>query len=172
MPSANDPRVLAVLTHADECRAAARSGEKPPLPENLRDLSGINLSYAILTGARLSGANLTGANLTSANLHGADFSNANLRGADLNGVDLTGAKLNGAQLGFADLTDAKITQSQLNSVGYRDVAKDGYPKEVAEEVILPYEPEPDKFKRKAKKRLVVELRSDGKLHIKTPIFKY
>jgi hypothetical protein len=70
------------------------------------------------------------------------------------------------------LTNAKITQIQLNSAGYVNVPQDGYPKEVAEKVILPHEPAPASWKRTAKKRLVVELRADGRLHIKTPVFKY
>jgi hypothetical protein len=70
------------------------------------------------------------------------------------------------------LTNAKITQDQLNASNYVDVAKDGYPKKVAEKVILLHEPEPIPHKRKAKKRLVIELRADGKLYIKTPIFKF
>jgi hypothetical protein len=60
----------------------------------------------------------------------------------------------------------------LNSAKYIDVAQDGYPKEVAEKVILFHEAALDPWKRRAEKRLVVELRADGKLYIKTPIFEY
>jgi hypothetical protein len=70
------------------------------------------------------------------------------------------------------LTNAKITKAQLDRGWYVDVAQNGYPKEVAEKVILLHAKEPVSKNRVAKKRLVVELRADGKLHIKTPIFKY
>jgi hypothetical protein len=136
------------------------------LPPELKDLSNISLSHANLNTTNLLGAKLTNADLTLASLQG-----ANLTGADLTDADLTGADLNGAEIGFADLTNAKITQDQLDDSNYVNVADLGYLKEVAEKVILLHEP-PTSWERIAKKRLVVELRADGKLYIKTPIFKY
>jgi len=184
----SDPRVPRVLAHAEYCREAFRQGvNRPFLLDNLKDLSHIDLSDANLARANLTNADLTDANLTSAELHYVDLTGANLRGArgydaNLTGADLTGANLTGAnftdasffgaKIGFADLTNTKITQKQLKDALYVDVAKDGYPKEVAEKVILLHESKEDSLGRKAKKRLVVELLADGKLHIKTPIFKY
>jgi hypothetical protein len=164
----SDPRVIAVLAHAEACEKAYWGFKsKPPLPHELKDLSGIDLS-----GAKLSHANLNGADLAGADLSGANLTGVWLSAADLSGAKLSHANLNGADLGFADLTDAKITQDQLNRAGYINVVEHGYPKEVAEKVILLHAPEPDQSKRENKKTLVVELRSDGKLYIKTSIFRY
>jgi hypothetical protein len=168
MANMSDPRVPLVIAHADHCIEERNNFlPAPPLPENLKDLSGIDLS-----GADLLGVNLRNANLTNSNLQGVSLFEAELSGADISGADLTDAKLQQASIGFADLAGAKIKQSQLKRAVYRDVALDGYPKEVAEKVILFHEPEPEPHKRKLKKRLVVELRSDGKLYIKTSIFFY
>jgi len=210
MANMSDPRVPRVLAHAKACREAlSTEKDRPNLPSNLQNLSGIDLtgadltkadltktdlSDADLTGAFLSGANLEGADLTGADLRDAKLTGANLTGANLTGADLTRAVLRNtkltdanlisanftnadlwlAKIGFADLTGVKITQNQLNGAGYVDVDKEGYPKEVAEKVILLHERKKYKYSlgRKAKKRLVVELRKDGKLHIKTPIFEY
>jgi len=159
----SDPRVPRVLAHAEYCREAFRQGvNRPFLLDNLKDLSHIDLSDANLARANLTNADLTDANLTS----------ADLTGANLTGANFTDASFFGAKIGFADLTNTKITQKQLKDALYVDVAKDGYPKEVAEKVILLHESKEDSLGRKAKKRLVVELLADGKLHIKTPIFKY
>jgi hypothetical protein len=164
----SDPRVPLVIAHADHCvEAQINLSPAPPLPENLKDLSGIDLS-----GADLFGVNLRNANLTNSNLRGVSLIEAELNGADLSGADLTDAQLQRARIGFAVLDGAKIKQSQLHATIYRDVAQDGYPQEVAEKVILLHAAEPVSWKRTAKKRLVVELRSDGKLYIKTPVFFY
>jgi len=178
MANMSDPRVPRVLSHAEECKEAVENEWFiPPLPDELKDLSGIDLTGADLSGANLNGADLrdaklTVANLTGANLSGADLTGALLSGVNLNGADLTNADLWRAKIGFADLTGVNITQKQLKDASYVDVAKYGYPKKVAEKVILLHESKEDSLGRKAKKRLVVELRADGKLHIKTPIFKY
>jgi hypothetical protein len=98
------------------------------------DLTGANLTRAILGYTNLTGANLTGANLTGANLTGTSLTGANLTGASLSGAslghtnldeadlhfayldeaDLSGAMLHGADLSGADLTEATgITTEQL-----------------------------------------------------------
>ena len=147
----SDPRVPLVIVHADHCIEERNNlSPAPPLPENLKDLSGIDLS-----GADLLGVNLRNANLTNSNLQGVSLFEAELSGADISGADLTDAKLQQASIGFADLEGAKIKQSQLDRAIYRDVALDGYPKEVAEKVILLHAAEPVSWKRTAKKRLVV-----------------
>jgi uncharacterized protein YjbI with pentapeptide repeats len=80
------------------------------------DLSGADLSGAIvwdvdlngrdLSGANLSGADLKDANLSDAILWDANLSGANLQLANLSGADLTDADLSGANLSNADFKDA------------------------------------------------------------------
>ncbi|MBM3939242.1 MAG: pentapeptide repeat-containing protein [Sphingomonadales bacterium] len=106
-----DPRVARVLAHAEANRKAGQ--EEIALPDDLTDLSGIDLSNADLSGAYLSGidlrnANLAGANLQRAYLSGADFYVAKLIGADLRGADLSDAKLTGANLSDADIENALL----------------------------------------------------------------
>lgn len=79
---------------------------------NAANLSLSNLTYANLAGGDLSFANLAqakliGANLTSANLQFADLSNADLRYADLRNVQLDGASLLGARLDEATWVDGR-----------------------------------------------------------------
>lgn len=88
-----------------------------------RDLRGLDLSWADLTGvagenvdlrnARLRGATATdahlpGVNLSGADLLAADLSRANLRNADLTGADLRHTDLEEADLSGADFTGARI----------------------------------------------------------------
>jgi len=88
-----------------------------------RNLSGVDLSDADLSGANLSGANLidadlSGADLSGANLIDADLSGADLFGADLSGADLSGADLFGADLSRANLIDADdLSGADLNLSG-------------------------------------------------------
>ena len=87
--------------------------------ESMRaDLTGANLSDAILIGANLAGANLSyailsDANLTGANLSGANLSDAILSDANLTGANLSGANLTGARLSEAILSDANLTGANL-----------------------------------------------------------
>jgi uncharacterized protein YjbI with pentapeptide repeats len=98
------------------------------------DLSGANLSGAILSKVNLSGAILRqtslieailseaylgGGILREADLSGADLSGANLRGADLRGANLSRANLSGADLSVtilnrADLSWANLSWAHLN----------------------------------------------------------
>ena len=71
------------------------------------NLSGSDLFEADLCGADLSGANLSEADLSKADLCGANLYRASLFGADLCGADLSGANLSEAGLLGADLTDVK-----------------------------------------------------------------
>ena len=73
-----------------------------------RDLTGADLSHAILykvdlTGAILTEANLTGADMRGAIRHRADAPKANLTGASLNWSDWTGSDLHEADLSGANL---------------------------------------------------------------------
>ena len=94
------------------------------------DLSGMDLSFANLTGAHLDKADLTGtdlkyawlteahlpeADLKYADLTGADLTGAELTFADLTDADLTGADLTGADLAFANLTGANLTNANLTN---------------------------------------------------------
>ena len=87
------------------------------------DLSDVDLSGAILVGAKLSdanllcaklrGADLSGANLQYADLKTADLSNTDLIYADLSSAILVGTKLRGADLSGADLTYANLRYADL-----------------------------------------------------------
>jgi len=78
-------------------------------PNEIIDLSGVDLSFADLSGADLGAADLSGANLGAA-----DFSLANLSGARLSGADLSGTRLSGACLSFADLSFADLSRARLS----------------------------------------------------------
>ena len=67
-----------------------------------------NLKGVILISADLSGANLIGADLRCADLRLAHLNIANLINTDLRGADLSGAQLNGTNLEGADFSGAKI----------------------------------------------------------------
>lgn len=69
------------------------------------DLSGVNLSTAIMLDVDLSGSDLSGADLT----------NADLRGAKLNNCQLNNANLSRANLEDAFLIDASITKAKLKT---------------------------------------------------------
>jgi len=92
------------------------------------DLSGVNFSFAVLTGADLrsvraalarfvgadlSGADLSGANASGASFSGADLSGANLAGTDLAGADLKGAILVGAILDGTDLDAVRFCNTLM-----------------------------------------------------------
>jgi hypothetical protein len=96
------------------------------------DLSGADLSGAILLGANLKGAILTGADLSgalvgttdpnlpwhpkNADLEGVDLSDANLSGAELVTLDLSETDLSGADLSGANLREATVDDEQLDTV--------------------------------------------------------
>jgi Pentapeptide repeats (8 copies) len=84
------------------------------------DLTGANLTDAVLTRANLTGANLTGANLTRAVLTGAVLTRADLTRADLTGAVRTRASLTGANLTGADLTGANLTRAVLTGAVLTD----------------------------------------------------
>lgn len=82
------------------------------------DLSGIDLTYAILFDADLSGADLREANLGDAFLIGADLSGADLTGADLSDADLVGANLNNAVLVDTDLSRSDVDFSSIAGASF------------------------------------------------------
>jgi len=83
-------------------------------PDFIRaDLSGSNLSGAVLLRANLFGSNLSGASLSKANLSGAVLSRAYLIRADLSGSNLSGAVLLRANLFRANLLGANLRGAGL-----------------------------------------------------------
>jgi len=89
------------------------------------NLSGTNLDFVRLAGARLSRADLTGASLFSANLTRADLRGAKLRGADLSSASLFHANLIGADLTGAKLVDIPglIPARGVNYACYDDTTR-------------------------------------------------
>lgn len=79
---------------------------RPDLTET--DLSGENLSRAVLSRADLWEAGLSSTNLSEADLSGADLSRTNLSGADLSGANFWGASLVQTNLSGATLTGCRI----------------------------------------------------------------
>lgn len=82
------------------------------------DLTGADLSGAVLHWAVLRGADLSWVDLSDADLSWADLSDANLSGATLRGVNMRGATLIRTVLSLADLTagdlrGAVVTDEQL-----------------------------------------------------------
>ena len=95
--------------YAVTCREARDLGrELPVIPDDLRDLSGVNLSGVNLVGAILGGVDLSGVDLRGADLRGVILSGVDLRGADLSGADLSGAILSGVDLSGVDLSGADL----------------------------------------------------------------
>ena len=81
-----------------------------------RDLTGADLSHAILYKVDLTGAILTEANLTGANLTGADMRGAIRHRADAPKANLTGASLNWSDWTGADLHEADLSGANLDGV--------------------------------------------------------
>jgi uncharacterized protein YjbI with pentapeptide repeats len=77
------------------------------------DLSGVNLSGAILDGARFLMVKLRGANLSEARLQSASFRHVDLNGANLCAAYLAEACLHRAQLVKADLRLANLMWTNL-----------------------------------------------------------
>jgi len=73
------------------------------------DLSGQNLTGAILIWSRFDGADLSGSTLVNTNLHESNFENA-----DLTGAELTGANI-GRGVSLASTTDSGFTFDQFQS---------------------------------------------------------
>ncbi len=108
------------------------SYESPPTPLYLRQfnlsdqwLVGVDLSYAILDGARLDGARLDGARLDEAILDGARLEGASLNGASLNGATLNGATLDRAFLARTSLEGATFFETKLKGTCLEGAALDG-----------------------------------------------
>ena len=129
-----------------EAGAAAVNSWKRMHPDEVFDLSGLDLSDRSLGALDLSDANLTNTNLIGCDLRGVTLDRANLQNADLTASDLRSASLRkvnlsgskvelcncdhanfteasmsscsmkGASLRFSDFTDADLSRSCLDSV--------------------------------------------------------
>jgi len=82
------------------------------------NLSGIDLSYAILFRTNLSGSDLRGADLSDAYLINADLGGADLTGADLSDADLVGANLNNTVLVDTDLSRSDVDFSSIAGASF------------------------------------------------------
>ena len=96
----------------------------------IADLRGTNLTKATLQSAELGSADLDGAILTHANLRLASMGNARLPHADLEGASLSGAMLFMADLSHANLRsarlmDANLTWADLRHAVLRDALLEG-----------------------------------------------
>ena len=78
-----------------------------------RDLSGADLSGAILESGSFTGSNLSNAMLCDANLQNAGFIEANLAGANLTNANCEGAWFSGANLENANLQGASLIDANL-----------------------------------------------------------
>jgi uncharacterized protein YjbI with pentapeptide repeats len=73
----------------------------------------LNLSGALLSGARWSGLNLSGCMLRCTRLAGADLTGVNLYGAVADCADFTGAKLRGSRLEKTSLANSNLAGADL-----------------------------------------------------------
>ncbi|MBW4626739.1 MAG: pentapeptide repeat-containing protein [Brasilonema octagenarum HA4186-MV1] len=97
---------------------------------NKIDLSGADLSGAVLINADLSGAKLSNADLSRAvlsraylsraHLSGAHLNDAFLSGANLSYADLSGVLLSSANFSSADLSGAKLSNADLSGANLKD----------------------------------------------------
>jgi uncharacterized protein YjbI with pentapeptide repeats len=93
---------------------ATKYGERKFPPDlSGANLSGLNLSDAVMYQASLVGANLVGTNLSKAKLGGALLTGANLQEANLTGADLKGATLNGLDFSKAFLGTNAFDEADL-----------------------------------------------------------
>jgi Pentapeptide repeats (8 copies) len=125
------PDIQAILTVIGRRDLTYKKGESQRL-----NLSGTDLRWVILNGAKLDGVDLTSARLDSAQLkdaelreailtdahftdailEGAQLQGADLRGADLRRAKVAGVKFDGVNLSGADLSGAEgLTREQLDS---------------------------------------------------------
>ena len=80
------------------------------------------VAKAVALEVDLSGSDLSGAMLARTDLSGAILENADLRKANLVRVDLTGARLAGADLGSADLSGAILFKANLAKANLSDAS--------------------------------------------------
>ena len=89
-----------------------------------KDLSGMQLSSAMLDGLDLADVNFSNANLQNVYLRQSNCQNANFTGANLKGGFLDNADFSGANFRKSDLRFAKLTLSNLNGADFTDAIYD------------------------------------------------
>lgn len=90
-----------------------------PLQLRRADLSGADLSGAMLREADLYGADLSGCRLVGADLANAHLEEANLVGADLGRANLEAAQMSGARLEKATLARCRLRHANLERADLR-----------------------------------------------------
>jgi uncharacterized protein YjbI with pentapeptide repeats len=108
------PLRAALDNHAEWLASVGRKGSPAVLEGadfSYFDLSGIDLSGAVLRKARFVGTRLAGAVLLLTNLRSADFFHADLSGAKLHGAMFDGAKLRETELSDAIAGTLPISNS-------------------------------------------------------------
>lgn len=90
------------------------------------DIQVIDITGAILSGAKLLRANLAGANLTDVKLVGADLEDADFTGAQITRADFTLAILEGADLSEAILLGSDFTRADLQNANLTNAILGGY----------------------------------------------
>jgi uncharacterized protein YjbI with pentapeptide repeats len=106
------------LQKAIETASRLRNSVPNGVEEEIRkswfaDLTGANLTDAVLENANLKRARLTAAQLTRAEMTGIDLTNADLVGADLRRAILEGAVLREVDFGGANLSEADLSNANL-----------------------------------------------------------
>jgi len=102
------PRIKPDLSGADLSRAILYGANF-----SKADLSYTDISEAYLGYANFNGAILTGAEISGTDLMHSSFLNANLSEASLSGADLFGANLSGTKLSVANLSGASLLRTNL-----------------------------------------------------------
>ncbi len=111
----NCSKIGAQLVGLDLSQALLRGARFQESDLTGTDFSGSDLAYADFAKASLEGAQFKGSNLM-----GVDFSNANLRGANFENADLSYANLQGAVLKGVNLKGAKLAKTKwMNGVECR-----------------------------------------------------
>lgn len=113
-PAFIDLTVIAQWTSTSHCVAAPAPGvDWHDCDKRFLTLSNVNLTGANLTNALLDKANLSGANLTGAALTGTSLTQTNLAGATLTGANFRDKLLTGTNLSEATLSGANLTNTLL-----------------------------------------------------------
>jgi uncharacterized protein YjbI with pentapeptide repeats len=104
-------------TRLDLQAALTVIGRRNPQITQRIDLTGADLSDAILTGAELSRADLRSTDLSAADLTGANLTRANLAGAKLTGANLS-PLIRASSDAHLDFTPAQLTRAEITSLKF------------------------------------------------------
>jgi uncharacterized protein YjbI with pentapeptide repeats len=89
------------------------------------NFAGADLSGAIFSGAMITGATFTSVSLASANLSGATLTSSVFTGADLSGARLTGVNASGSSFENARLNNVDLTGANVESVNFTNTSIKG-----------------------------------------------